>query len=75
MVMNCLIHYKGYSTRVEYSAEDLIYFGSILGIKDVVCFHSEKAQDFEAEFHRAVDDYLDFCKEIGKEPDQASVPA
>lgn len=27
--------------------------------------------DIEEEFHNAVDDYLDFCKELGKEPTKA----
>ena len=63
-----LLHYKGYSARPEYSAEDRVFYGTILGISDMVDFHSESAKDLEDEFHKAVDDYLDFCKEIGKEP-------
>ena len=27
-------------------------------------------KDVENEFHEAVDDYLEFCKEVGKEPDK-----
>ena len=26
--------------------------------------------EVEREFHEAVDDYLEFCKEVGKEPDK-----
>ena len=51
-----LLRYKGYSARPEYSAEDRIFYGKILGISDL------------DEFHKAVDDYLVFCEEIGKEP-------
>ena len=63
-----LLHYKGYSARPEYSASDHIFYGTILGISDMVDFQSENAKDLEGEFHKAVDDYLEFCKEIGKEP-------
>lgn len=63
-----LLRYKSYSARPEYSAEDQIFYGKILGISDLVDFQSESAKDLEAEFHKAVDDYLDFCAEIGKEP-------
>ncbi len=63
-----LMHYKGYSARPEYSAEDRVFYGTILGISDMVDFESDSAKELEAEFHKAVDDYLAFCKEIGKEP-------
>ena len=63
-----LLHYKGYSARPEYSAEDRIFYGTILGISDMVDFQSENSKDLEEEFHKAVDEYLEFCKEIGKEP-------
>ena len=63
-----LLRYKGYSARPEYSAEDRIFYGKILGISDLVDFQSENAKDLEEEFHKAVDDYLAFCEEIGKQP-------
>ena len=63
-----LLHYNGYSARPEYSAEDRIFYGTILGISDLVDFQSENAKDLEEQFHKAVDEYLEFCKEIGKEP-------
>lgn len=60
--------YKGYSARPEYSAEDGVFFGRLLGINDLVNFESENVEDLEEEFHKAVDDYLEFCAEIGKQP-------
>lgn len=68
MTDNKLLHYKGYSAKPEYSVEDRIFYGKILGIDDLVNFMSDKADELESEFHAAVDDYLEFCKEIGKEP-------
>ena len=62
-----LMQYKGYSARPEYSAEDRVFFGRILGIDDLVDFHPENAKELE-EFHKAVDGYLELCAEIGKEP-------
>ena len=68
MKSNDLLRYKGYSARPEYSVEDQIFYGRILGISDLVDFQSENSKNLEAEFHKAVDDYLEFCAEIGKEP-------
>ena len=64
--------YKGYSARPEYSAGDGVFFGRLLGINDLVSFESENEEGLEEEFHKAVDDYLEFCAEIGKQPEKRS---
>lgn len=58
------LSYKGYSAQPEYSAEDCIFYGKILGISDLVDFQSENAKNLEKEFHNAVDDYLEFRDKI-----------
>lgn len=63
-----LLRYKGYTAQPEYSDEDSVFYGKILGIKDMVYFQSDSVKDIEREFHEAVDDYLKFCTEVGKEP-------
>ena len=67
---NNILEYKGYYTRIEYSAEDHVLFGKIEGIKDLVTFECENLSNVEAEFHEAVDDYLSFCKDLGESPDK-----
>lgn len=71
MKKDSVLHYRGYTAKPEYSAEDKVFYGTLLGIDDVVDFMSDDAKQIEAEFHSAVDEYLDFCKEIGKEPQKA----
>lgn len=68
--MNSIIEYKGYHTKVEYSAEDNILFGKIEGIDDLITFECENVSEIESAFHEAVDDYLAFCEEVGKQPDK-----
>ena len=58
--------YKGYSARPEYSAEDGAFFGRLLGINDLVNFESANAEGLEEEFHKAVDDYLNYYAENPK---------
>lgn len=66
--MNNVLRYKGYSAKPEYSAEDQVFYGKILGIDDLVNFYTDNAKELENEFHAAVDDYLAFCEEVGKQP-------
>lgn len=63
-----VMSYKGYSARVEYDADDEIFFGRIAGIRDGVGFHADNVAGLKAAFHGAVDDYLDACAKIGKDP-------
>lgn len=68
--MKSILEYKGYHTRIEFDAESLVLRGKIEGIKDLVDFESADIMGIEREFHIAVDDYLQFCKEVGREPDK-----
>lgn len=63
------LHYKSYWAQPAYSSEDRVFYGKISGISDLVNFQTENAEELEGEFRKAVDDYLTFCADIGKEPD------
>ena len=60
--------YKGYSARIEYDDEDGIFLGRIAGIRDGVGFHADTVDGLREAFHEAVEDYIDTCARIGKEP-------
>lgn len=66
--MSNVMTYKGYSARIEYDDEDGILFGQIAGIRDGVGFHADSVEELRTAFHEAVDDYLETCAKIGKEP-------
>lgn len=63
--------YKGYSARIEYDDEDGIFVGRIAGIRDMVGFHADNVEELKAAFQEAVEDYLEACASIGKEPQKA----
>ncbi|WP_197978098.1 type II toxin-antitoxin system HicB family antitoxin [Rhizobium sp. CFBP 8752] len=60
--------YKGYSARIDYDDEDGILFGQIAGIRDGVGFHADNVDGLRNAFREAVDDYLETCARIGKDP-------
>lgn len=68
--MNSLMEYKGYHAKIEFSSEDSVFVGHILGINDVIAFDGDSVAELEMMFHESVDDYLELCAEIGKEPDK-----
>jgi len=69
--MSNILEYKGYQASVEYSAEDGVLFGKILHIPSLILFEAENAADIVSAFHKAVDDYLEYCGKKGLEPNKA----
>lgn len=70
--MDNVLEYKGYHTKIEIGFEDGIFYGQIEGIRDFVNFMSDVNEGIPGiirEFHSAVDDYIDFCHEVGKQPE------
>jgi predicted HicB family RNase H-like nuclease len=68
--MTNILRHKGYSARVEFDAEDRIFFGRVAGIVDGVGFHADTVDSLVAAFEEAVEDYLETCAAIGKTPDR-----
>jgi predicted HicB family RNase H-like nuclease len=63
--------YKGYAARIGYDDEDGIFTGRIAGIRDTVGFHADTVAGLREAFHEAVEDYIETCARIGKEPQKA----
>ena len=69
--MKNVLEYKGYFAKIEYSAEDMILYGKIEGIRDLINFECSDPTQIEQEFHNAVDDYLELCEDLGVSPNKA----
>lgn len=65
-----MLNYKGYSGQLEIDEEAGIIFGRVLDIRDVVTFKGETVVEAKQAFQDSVDDYLEFCRDIGQEPDK-----
>lgn len=59
--------YRGYTGTIEFSFDDGCYYGKIKNTKDLVNYEAKNAMMLLNEFRKAVDDYLEFCKSVGKE--------
>ena len=60
--------YKGFIGSVHYSEVDGVFSGRIEGIDGLVTFEGASIQELTEEFHKAVEDYLIFCREQGISP-------
>ena len=64
------LKHKDYLGSVEFSAEDGVLFGKIIGINDLVTFEANSVEGLQQAFNDAVEDYLETCKELEKEPNK-----
>lgn len=65
-----MMTYKGYTAKVEFDEDAMIFHGEVIGIRDVVTFQGKSVKELEKAFKDSVDDYLEFCKERGEKPDK-----
>lgn len=60
-----MLEYKGYSGSTEYSAEDEVFFGKLLGLRALVTYEADTVQGLKAAFEETVDDYLEHMNDDG----------
>ena len=68
--MNSMLEYKGYHASIEYDAEDNIFVGEVFGITDSLNFHGQSVTELKEMFEQSIDNYLNLCEKIGKNPDK-----
>jgi predicted HicB family RNase H-like nuclease len=65
------LSYKGYTGSIEYSKDDDLFFGKVLGIQSLISFEGITGKELEKDFQEAIDDYLETCKINGSTPEKA----
>ena len=63
-----MMKYKGYKATIAYDEEDKIFVGEVFGVSDSLNFHGYSIDELETSFHDCIDNYLELCAKIGKEP-------
>ena len=61
---------KGYVGSIEYSSEDGLLFGKVLGIRGLISYEGETGKSLEEDFKEAIDMYLTECETAGKIPEK-----
>jgi predicted HicB family RNase H-like nuclease len=65
-----MLKYKGYTGYVIYDDEAHIFHGEVVALKAVITFQGTVVKELEQAFKDSIDDYLDWCKKRGKEPEK-----
>jgi predicted HicB family RNase H-like nuclease len=58
--------YKGFTAKIEFSAEDNLFVGRLIGIDDIVMFEAKTVEELNNAFQEAVDFHIEVCEKTGK---------
>lgn len=68
-----LLTYKNYHGSVEYSAEDNILYGEVLGLKKAsISYEGTSLAELQKDFQDGVDHYIQSCKDDNIVPEKPS---
>jgi len=69
--MNNLMKYKGFTAKAEFSADDGVFVGRLIGIDDIVMFEAKTVDELKSAFKEAVDFHIEVCEKTGKQAKKA----
>ena len=69
--MSNYLEYKGYIGSIEFSDEDMVFYGKVQGIRSLISYEGISAKSLVKDFHEAVDDYLELGVSRGMEPERS----
>ena len=64
------IEYNGYVGIFSYDEEADAFHGRVVGLRDVITFEGRSVDELKKALAESVEDYLDFCRQRGEEPEK-----
>ena len=67
--MTTMTH-DGYMATIELDEEAGLYHGEVINTRDVLTFQGRTLDELKVAFADTIADYIDWCRERGKEPER-----
>ena len=65
-----MIEYQGYLGVVDFDSELDSFHGTEINTNDVITFYGLSVAELREEMQKSIQEYLEFCREQGKEPEE-----
>jgi predicted HicB family RNase H-like nuclease len=65
-----VLNYNGYFAEFGYDDSADSFHGRAIGLNDVIDFYGKTVDELKAEFRTSVDEYIEWCREEGDEPEK-----
>ena len=66
--MKNLMEYKNFYASINYEEETSTFWGRIEFIEDIITFESDSLEGLKKEFKKVVEEHLEECKILNKDP-------
>lgn len=64
------MHYEGYVAQVTLDVDSGLLHGRVMNTRDVITFEAKDVAGLRQEFERSIQDYRNWCQELGQEPER-----
>lgn len=64
------MHHEGYVATIELDENAGLFHGEVVNTRDVLTFQGRTLDELRAAFADTIADYVDWCRERGKEPER-----
>ena len=65
-----VMQYKDYTGQVEFDDEAGFFHGHVVNLRDVITFQGTSVSELREALADSVEDYLEFCAELGEAPEK-----
>lgn len=65
-----MIRYKGYFGEFSYDNDAKIYYGEVIGLKDVITFCGYTKTEAEQAFRDSIEEYINWCYQRREESEK-----
>jgi predicted HicB family RNase H-like nuclease len=65
-----IMRHDGYVATIELDEEAGLFHGEVINIRDVLTFQGRTLDELKAAFADTISDYVEWCRERGKEPER-----
>ena len=69
-IMKNLMEHKGYFAKLDYDPEEDLFFGTVVGINDLIMFEGSTNKTLRKAFEESIEEYLSLCLRNNKSPDK-----
>ncbi|MEI7606645.1 MAG: type II toxin-antitoxin system HicB family antitoxin [Rhodospirillaceae bacterium] len=64
------MHHEGYVATIELDEEAGLFHGEVINTRDVLTFQGQTLDELRTAFADTIADYIEWCRERGKEPER-----
>ncbi len=64
------MHHEGYVATIELDEDAGLFHGEVINTRDVLTFQGQTLDELRTAFADTIADYVEWCRERGKEPER-----